>query len=353
MFTRKTLQHIAAWALFFIYESIMALVIAPPQDWWEPFLFLIPEALYFYGFRHTLQRFSTGYFKTTKWRKLLPLAVSMLLMFAAVTIGMRFLFSHLEQQPHQPGYMKIYVASACFRGIYLSILAFALWLAENIIFKNKLLTQEALRLKEQELEMIQVKSDFVIARNELYKAQIKPHVLFNTLNFVHNQVAESEKASKSILLLTDIMRFALEQDNEGGLVSLEDEWEQVINYIKLQKIRFEKPMYFDSTFMNTQPGTKAPPLVILTLVENIFMHGNLFDANNPALIQLTTDKDSWRLKSQNKKRKNVPDIKGHTMGLDNIKSRLEFHYHPENVTMTVEDNDNSFNLQINVTIPEP
>lgn len=353
MFTKNHLQHIAAWSLFVAYETMMACIIAPPKDWWESFVFLIPEALFFYGHRAVLKRFPPGAIKNGNWPGILSMAVLLLISFCVVTISMRFLFSYLEHQPHPPGYMRLYIASAFFRGIYLAILSSFLWLAESIISKNKLLAREQLRLKEQEIEMMRIRQDFLIARNELYKAQIKPHILFNTLNFVHNQVAESPKAGESILLLTDIMRFSLEHDDQGGMVTMEDEWRQVINYINLQKMRFEKTMHFDSVFMNRRPCTEVPPLIILTLVENIFMHGNLFDAEKPALVHLTTEEHGWFLKTKNKKRSKGDHSTGHNMGLDNTRSRLEFYYGAENVTINVGQEEDMFCLRLKIKFVEP
>jgi len=353
MFTKRNLQHIAAWMLFFGYESMMAFIISPPKDWWEPFAFLVPEALYFYAHRALLRKLADGFISRGNWGRLVPAVLLLLALFCAVTVGMRFLFSYWEHQLHPSGYLRLYIAAACFRGVYLALLASFLWLAESIISKNKLLAREQLRVKEQEIEMMQVRQNFLIARNELNKARIKPHILFNTLNFVHNQVAESPKASESILLLTDIMRFALESDEQQGMVPMEEEWQQVISYIRLQKMRFEKPMYIDSAFMDRAPGTRVPPLIILTLVENIFMHGNLFDADYPASIQLSAEAQRWSLETRNKKRSKGNGSAGHKMGLDNIRSRLEFHYGPEQVAIDTEEDECMFLLHLQVTIVEP
>lgn len=352
MFTKRNLQHIAAWSLFFGYESMMHFIIFPPDDWWEPFLFLLPEALYFYSYRALMTRFSNGFLERRNWRKLVPFLLLLLLSFCMVTIVMRFLFSYWEQQSHPPGYMKLYIASAVFRGIYLAMLASFLWLAESIIEKNKLLAKEQLKLKEQEIEILQINQKLLMARNELYKAQIKPHILFNTLNFVHNEVADSPKASSSILLLTEILRFALEHDDEQGMVLLEDEWNQVINYVTLQKMRFEKPMQLDIAFMNRKPGMRIPPLILLTLVENMFMHGNLFHIFNPATIQLTTDESGWQIKTTNAKRSGSKDPPGHKIGLNNIRNRLDFKYGAGNVHLQLDDELDSYRVMLSINYIE-
>ncbi|MFD2146268.1 histidine kinase [Mucilaginibacter antarcticus] len=51
--------------------------------------------------------------------------------------------------------------------------------------------------------------------------QISPHLLFNTLTFIHNTYYKhSRTASQCVLLLVDIMRFSLEEVDIKGKTTL-------------------------------------------------------------------------------------------------------------------------------------
>lgn len=349
MFTRKTLGHIVAWAIFIVFESTMGFFIAPPQDWWEPFAFNVTEISFFYTHLFLLRKYSDGSIATIKWRFLLPADIGALLLFCVITYGMRLMFSHWEQQPHPPGYESLYTAAAAFRGIYMIILSSFLWLAESIIRNTRLLSIQQLKVKEQEIEVMKLEQDALLAANQLYRAQIKPHILFNTLNFIYSQVNVDPKAGRSVLLLNDIMRFALEEGDKDGLVTVEQEWQQAENCIELQKLRFEKDMFVNTAFVNRAPATKIPPLVILTILENTFVHGNLFDQHHPALLHMATEAKGWRLVSRNKKRSGKSKIPGHKLGIENTHSRLCAHYGNSAVSLTIQEDDLTYRLELIIT----
>lgn len=337
MFTKKNYYHLAAWVLFVGYEYAMTFVIASPRHGWEAFAFTAPEVMLFYAHLALMRRFADGFITKANWRYLIPCLLLLLGTFCAVTIAIRLCLNAWENESPPPGYRKIYVAASVFRCIYLMILSSALWLAQSIIRKNKQLLEEQLSAREQKITMMQLEHDFIVGQNELYKAKIKPHILFNTLNFIHSNVVFNEKASKGVLLLTDIMRFAIEHPDQDGMVSMEDEWQQVVNYLTLQKLRFEKDMHLHTAFVNHRPGIRIPPLIILTLVENMFMHGHLFDATHPASIQLTAGEQGWEIRISNRKKSGFDKKSGHGIGIDNIKGRLVFFYGPEAISIWHSD----------------
>lgn len=351
MFTSKPLGHIIAWAIFIVYESTMGFFIAPPEDWWEPFLFNIPEITLFYAHLLLLHRYSNGIFANARWSVIVPGTLLLLALFTLTTINMRHVLSDLEQQAHPPGYQQLYIAASIFRGIYMLMLATFLWLTECMIANNKLLAQEQVKVKEQEISMMELERKSLLADNLLYKAQIKPHILFNTLNFVYSQVTVDKKAARSVLLLTDIMRFALDQGDIYGRVPVEEEWEQVQNYITLQRLRFEKEMPISVVFVNRAPNTRIPPLILLTLVENMFVHGNLFDTKHPAQIHMTTEEQGWHLQIANSKRSGTSWNRGHKMGLENARNRLIDHYGKDVLTLTVEQDNLQYRLELKIVYP--
>jgi two-component system LytT family sensor kinase len=349
MFTRKTFGHIIAWAIFIAYESAMGFFIAPPQDWWEPFIFNVAEIGLFYAHLLLLRRYSNGIIANARWQYIVPGTMLQLAFFCMVSISLRYAISHWKVMSHPPGHQQLYAAASIFRGIYMIILASFLWLAESIIHNNRLLAREQLKVKEQELAVMRLEQKTLVAENMLYNAQIKPHILFNTLNFIYSQVTINEKASRSVLLLTDIMRFALDKGDKEGRVLAEAEWQQIENYITLQRLRFERDMFISVAFLNRYPATRIPPLILLTLIENMFVHGNLFDPKHPARIHLTTEEGGWRLELDNRKRSGSERVAGHKLGFENARNRLIACYGESAVALHVEQDNFRYRLELNIT----
>jgi sensor histidine kinase YesM len=71
--------------------------------------------------------------------------------------------------------------------------------------------------------------------------------------------------------------------------------------------------------------TRIPPLVLITLVENAFKHGDLSDPENPLVIQMETNPTKLRFYSCNKKKKGNKEL-SNGIGLSNIRQRLELVY---------------------------
>jgi two-component system, LytTR family, sensor kinase len=83
----------------------------------------------------------------------------------------------------------------------------------------------------------------MLLRTELdaLNAQLNPHFLFNTLNNIDSLIRlNPEKASESLITLSEIMRYMLYEAKKPK-VSLRSEVAHYQNIIKLQKLRLKDP----------------------------------------------------------------------------------------------------------------
>ncbi|MEI7727890.1 MAG: histidine kinase, partial [Bacteroidota bacterium] len=72
----------------------------------------------------------------------------------------------------------------------------------------------------------------------LLKNQINPHFLFNTLNNIDSLIkSNAEKASATLLKLSDILRYMI-YDTNVARVPLSDEIRHIESYVELQKLQF-------------------------------------------------------------------------------------------------------------------
>lgn len=130
---------------------------------------------------------------------------------------------------------------------------------------------ETLQRRENE------KSELLIRNKEmqlsLLKSQINPHFLFNTLNSISMLIGnDKEKARKVITQLSDVFRYAL--DSYGGYtVKVAQEIEFIKNYIRIQQVRFEDRLKFETDISPSCLDLDIPPMILQPLVENSVKYG--------------------------------------------------------------------------------
>ncbi|MFK7806769.1 MAG: sensor histidine kinase, partial [Saprospiraceae bacterium] len=98
-----------------------------------------------------------------------------------------------------------------------------------------------------EIEKTRLENEAIKAQLHQLTAELNPHFLFNSLNSIKALVnLEPEKARHAIVLLSEILRHAL-QSTKQEKITLEEELQQVKKYLELEKIRFEERLtyYFD------------------------------------------------------------------------------------------------------------
>lgn len=145
---------------------------------------------------------------------------------------------------------------------------------------------------EKQLENMQLRNEVLQAEQSFLRSQINPHLLYNTFSFVsYAAKRKPEEADEAIQSLAAIMRYALEDDVGTGLVALEIELEQVYRLIRLNQLRFSNKLYLDVEADAGAEKALVVPVLLLTLVENMFKHGNLREEDSPATISIQTDSE--------------------------------------------------------------
>ncbi len=187
------------------------------------------------------------------------------------------------------------------------------------------------------------------AKTSYLKAQINPHLLFNTLSFIYTDIlTKSPKAAEAVMSLSEIMRYGVNCEFTAEKVPLKDEIEQVKNLIKLHQSRFDDELYITFSYDEAINDLLFIPLVLITITENVFKHGFLLDPLHPAVISIKVDDSKLIIRSSNycslTKNKN-----GFNKGLDNILERLQISY-GEKAKMTFRDENDYFELVIFVAL---
>ncbi|HWJ30306.1 MAG TPA: histidine kinase [Flavisolibacter sp.] len=225
-------------------------------------------------------------------------------------------------------------ASLLYTGI--SLLVAYLTILQDEKKQRKILLAQKMKL---EVEKSQANFNFL-------KAQINPHFLHNTLNFLYaKSLPYSSELSEGILTLSEIMRYALSEGNtKDGKTLLKDEIEHVRNVIKINQLRFSNNLNVQFEVNGVINGATIIPFVLITIVENAFKHGDLKSPEHPIEIRLNVDTHHICFYCRNKK-KTGPKELSTGLGLDNIKKRLDLAY-GRNYTLNVKDEHEFYTTEL-------
>lgn len=243
-----------------------------------------------------------------------------------------------EQQMTTPGLMLFaYIVSTAFY-IGASLLAAYLTHLRDERKQRKILEEQKMQL---EVEKSQANFNFL-------KAQINPHFLHNTLNFLYaKSLPYSSELSEGILTLSDIMRYALSEGNaKDGKALLKDEIGHVWNVIKINQLRFSNNLNVKFNVEGVINGATIIPFVLITLVENAFKHGDLKSPEHPIEINLVINHSKLYFYCRNKKKKGPKELST-GIGLDNIQKRLDLAY-GKDYSLNVKDEADFYTTELTI-----
>lgn len=237
--------------------------------------------------------------------------------FFMVNRDFSILVNGKQTPPVTTGLLVISYTMVAFFYIGVSFLAAYLTSLRDEKKERKLLEEQALQLEYEKSH----------ANFKFLKAQINPHFLHNTLNFLYaKSLPYSEELSEGILTLSDIMRYALNEVNtKDGKVPLNDELEHMGNVIKINQLRFSNKLQVIFEKEGNTDNVQIIPFVLITLVENAFKHGDLIRPGQPLTIRLKMSDHQLSFFCSNKKKVGLKELST-GIGLENIKKRLELTY---------------------------
>ena len=122
-------------------------------------------------------------------------------------------------------------------------------------------------------EKIMLRMSMREAESKVLRSQLNPHFTFNALNSIRALVYEDpSKAQVSITQLSNILRNSLLADRRKT-VDLQEELKTVVDYLELEKVRYEERLSYSITTNPQSIYWQVPPMMLQTLVENGIKHG--------------------------------------------------------------------------------
>lgn len=149
----------------------------------------------------------------------------------------------------------------------------------SIITTGFLIFQISLSAKEKKI--IEEKNLREQIEQKLYISRINPHFLFNSLNLIISLLKKPKIAEKSLLYLSELLRYNLDAANKD-FIPIEEELKYVERYLFIQKLRFEGRLSYN---IICRDFCDIPPLLIQPLVENCIKH----NINESSLLEISID----------------------------------------------------------------
>lgn len=187
------------------------------------------------------------------------------------------------------------------------------------------------------------------------KNQINPHFLFNMLNNVNVLVKKDpEKASMTILKLSDFLRYQL-YDNNQDSVLLVSEIQFLKGFIELEKIRrddFSYDLKIENKGTNEDMVSQLvlPPNLFITFIENAIKHS--VDLDHPSEVKILFqifDKELIFISSNTKPAEPIDESHKGGLGLVNVKRRLELLY-DKDFSLKIEDTKRNYTATLTLPI---
>ncbi len=315
--------HVVAWTLFITYEIVLSAAIRGFYNHFWDYLFRYPlYIILFYAHcylvlgENPLRKFS-DYSKLSFY-----LLLEMALYYVINVLINEYLISSGVPVNIKDTFSWFFVLGTLFRFIYITGLSTAFRIALNLLktqkrnleYINETLTHE----KEKEILQTQLLS----AKLSLLRSQVNPHFLFNSLNSLYNRIRKNDPNSAMyVMALADLMRYAL-QETTSDEVPVESELDYISNYLKLQSMRYSTEV--DISIKVDEPDLKIAALLLINIVENVFKHGDLKNADCRPFIRIIVSNGELLLETKNYIR---PDHSpGNGVGLINVRKRLEYQY---------------------------
>jgi len=148
--------------------------------------------------------------------------------------------------------------------------------------------QNVTALREEDLQVNQT------LELSLLRAQLNPHLLYNTLNSVlwNLENHQDQNAAKLIASLSGYFQYALSKGNQ--IIPLQDEITLIQYYLDLQRIARHKNFILELDIPASYLSVQIPKLTLQPIVENAILHG--FDGyRDDGTISISAKEEAGKL----------------------------------------------------------
>lgn len=224
----------------------------------------------------------------------------------------------------------------------------AVWLLTLVVVGFGLSIETMLELFHQILLRKNMEAEKHKAELALYKTQINPHFLFNTLNSIYGLIiSKSDRTENAFAKFTGILQYMYRHTTDDT-ISINEEVGYISSYIDLQRLRLNHhtKVTWDS---DIDDGTvQITPMILITFVENAFKFGTSPSHDCEISIRMSLHDGLLCFESENDIIR--PDEDGRThVGIENCRLRLELLY-PQRFTLNTTEKSNKYKVKITIQL---
>lgn len=204
-------------------------------------------------------------------------------------------------------------------------------------------------LKEKELTL-KLKNEKLVAEMKALKSQVSPHFLFNSLNNIYSLCLNNpDDAAMMTDKLSKQLRYLIYKGSQD-LVLLSEEIHLIEDYIAIQQIKKHKgKVTFNVSLSNPLKKASIPPLLLITLVENAFTHGDVITNSNGSIDIKIENKETdiiFSIINSFDEKYAIKKSEG-GIGLSNLRDQLQIKY-PNHHNLSVETNNNLYTATLTI-----
>lgn len=200
---------------------------------------------------------------------------------------------------------------------------------------------------EQRARRLAVEAERDKAELSLYKAQIKPHFMFNTLNSLYGLfLTRDDNALPSLERFITMMRY-VHQSSQRDAIPLSDEVEYIREYVGLQSLRLNEMTRVSLDIDIENGGLMIPPMLLITFVENCFKHGVSPVEQSLIVVRLRERDTLMQFSTSN----HIFPARhaGDGTGINNCRRRLDLLY-PRRHTLAIDRDNNTFRVKLTIDL---
>jgi two-component system, LytTR family, sensor kinase len=343
IFQTKLAKEILFWIGFEVFFLTFALVRYPGQVH-------IPVNFLLIFFFFINDRFCFPFFFNSKRKFLFHLAILLsLISYLALRVLLcaqliPALFPDFKEEYHAKAFLMDHTFTFATYVMY----GFLYCYVKKLIDTGKKLHATEKSVLELSNKALGMEKERIKADYNYLKSQINPHFLYNTLNFFYAGTRRNNPdIAEGIHLLSEMMRYSLNEGGENGWVPLSEEWRQVHHFIELYQLRYEHDLPIEIQQNSPLDGVAILPHLLITLVENMFKHGDL---RKPASIQLQVKAGRLFFMVENHVLpKEAQHGEAGGMGLLNVEKRLRYE-HDADARLEYGKTENGFRATLNLPL---
>jgi two-component system LytT family sensor kinase len=316
--------HVIFWAALITYEIPLAGFLS--GRWghlWDYTLHYIFYILLFYFHAEiALRKFKKGLFinfSLVLMELILSYMINLLIYILLMTSGV----TTIIKTPSS----ILFILASTYRFSFILLLSTSYWYMNSRIKKLRIINLQKEEIHQKTLDFEELKAINLSEQLGRLKAIINPHFLLNTLHILYHQLRKkSSQEANHILNLAEMMKYNLCPTNQEHKIYLYQELDYIKSYLALRNL--EKQYALDVRFNYIESEIEDEliiPMLLPTLVENIFQHGDLNNKNQPAKLNIKIHDHKLRIYISNKIRQAVVH-QSNGIGVDNLVKRLSFFY---------------------------